>query len=149
MARVLGIDLGTRRIGLAISDATATLASPLRVLPRGSDRGVDHREIVAIAREVDAQCIVVGWPRSLSGADGPAARSVLEEVEQLRAVAGAELAVEIHDERFTTVTATARLREAGRRRTRVSVDAAAAAVILQGYLDGPGRVGSGPDRRNP
>lgn len=136
MARVLGVDLGSRRIGIAISDATATLATPYRVLARASDRATDHREIVAIAREAEADLIVVGWPRSLSGAEGPAARSVRDEVAELRAVAGPETVVELHDERFTTVTATERLRAAGRRNARESVDAAAAAVILQGYLDG-------------
>ncbi len=89
--------------------------------------------------------IVVGWPRSLSGADGPAARSVRDEVEELRAAAGADLPVELYDERFSTVTAARHLREAGRRgpagrkKQRDSIDAAAAAVILQSYLDAPGR----------
>jgi putative Holliday junction resolvase len=66
---------------------------------------------------------------------------VRDEVAELRAMAGEHLPVELHDERFTTVTATRQLREAGRHRGRDSVDAAAAAVILQSYLDGPGRAG--------
>jgi putative Holliday junction resolvase len=145
VARVLGVDLGSRRIGLAISDATATLATPLRVLSRGADHTADHTAIVAIAREEEARRIVVGWPRSLSGTDGPAARSVREEVEELRVVAGDDLPVELYDERFSTVTAARHLREAGRRgaagrkKQRDSIDAAAAAVILQSFLDAPGR----------
>jgi putative Holliday junction resolvase len=138
---VLGVDLGTRRIGLAISDATETLATPLSVLHRGANHAADHTAIVATAREEEAQRIVVGWPRSLSGRDGPAARSVRDEVDELRTAAGDDLPVELHDERFTTVTATQHLRDAGHRRTRDSIDAAAAAVILQSYLDGPGRSG--------
>jgi len=138
---MLGVDLGTRRIGLAISDATGTLATPLAVLQRASNPALDHQAIIATAREEQAQQIVVGLPRSLSGRDGPAARSVREEVAELRAVAGDHLPVELYDERFTTVTATRQLREAGRRRVRDSVDAAAAAVILQSYLDGPGPAG--------
>lgn len=139
---MLGVDLGARRIGLAISDATGTLATPLGVLQRASDPALDHQAIVATAREEQAQQIVVGLPRSLSGHDGPAARSVRDEVAELRATAGEHLPVELYDERFTTVTATRQLREAGRRRVRHSVDAAAAAVILQSYLDGPGQAGS-------
>jgi len=137
---VLGVDLGARRIGLAISDVTATLATPLTVLRRASKPALDHEAIVAVAREAQVERIVVGLPRSLSGSDGPAARSVRDEVSELRAAAGEDLPVELHDERFTTVTATRQLREAGRRRVRDSVDAAAAAVILQSFLDGPGRV---------
>jgi len=140
---VLGVDLGTRRIGLAISDPTGTLATPLAVLARASKPALDHAAIVSTALEEEAARIVVGLPRSLSGSDGPAARLVRDEVEELRGVAGDDLPVDLYDERFSTVTATRQLREAGRRRVRDSVDAAAAAVILQSYLDGPGRSGDG------
>ena len=140
---MLGVDLGTRRIGLAISDPTGTLATPLAVLERASKPALDHAAIVSTALEEEAARIVVGLPRSLSGSDGPAARLVRDEVEELRGVAGDDLPVDLYDERFSTVTATRQLREAGRRRVRDSVDAAAAAVILQSYLDGPGRSGDG------
>lgn len=135
-SRVLGVDLGSRRIGLALSDATGTLASPLSVLPRSGDVAADHRAIVATAREHGATTIVVGLPRSLSGADGPAARAVRAEVEALRAVAR-DLAVELYDERFTTVTAHRALAAGGTRRRdrKDKIDAAAAAVMLQGYLE--------------
>jgi putative Holliday junction resolvase len=128
---------------LAISDATGTLATPLAVLARASRPALDHKAIVSTALEEAAERIVVGLPRSLSGDDGPAARLVRDEVEELRGVAGQDLPVDFYDERFSTVTATRRLREAGRRKGRDSVDAAAAAVILQSYLDGPGRSGDG------
>jgi putative Holliday junction resolvase len=139
VGRILGVDLGTRRVGLAVSDPTGTLAGPHRVLERSGDPAADRRAIVAAAREVGAERIVVGLPRSLSGRDGPAARAARAEVEALRAEAGADLPVELHDERFSTVSASRAL-AAGpggrtRRGRRTSVDAAAAAIILQSYLE--------------
>jgi len=142
VSRVLGVDLGSRRIGLAVSDPSGTLASPLQVLDRGPDHASDHAAIVEVARELDVDRLVVGWPRSLSGRDGPAARAVRDEVAELETAAGPAMAVTLHDERFSTVTATRRLREsrsttrAERRRSTTGVDAAAAAVFLQSYLDG-------------
>ena len=67
---MLGVDLGSRRIGLALSDPSGTLASPLSVLERSGDRVRDHRAIVEAARENEAHTIVVGLPRSMSGAKG-------------------------------------------------------------------------------
>jgi putative Holliday junction resolvase len=134
VARLLGVDLGTRRIGLAVSDRTETLASPLTVRPRGRDHAEDHAAIVALAAAEGAAGIVVGLPRSLSGAEGPAARAAREEAEELRS--RSPLPVDLHDERFTTVSAIRRLRESGRRGAkRDPVDAAAAAEMLQSYLD--------------
>src|SRR5262245_50404625 len=134
MTRVLGVDLGTRRIGLAVSDASRTLATPLRVLERQGDAHADHVAILDAARQEEATSIVVGMPRSLSGGDGPAARAAADEIADLRAVAGDAITVEQHDERFTTVTAERRLREGGRKGS-TPIDAAAAAEILQSYLD--------------
>jgi putative holliday junction resolvase len=132
--RVLGVDLGARRIGLALSDTSGTLATPLAVHERGSDRAGDHRAIVAAAETEGAARIVVGLPRSLSGREGPAATAARREADELRALTA--LPVELHDERFTTVSATRRLRESRRgRRKREPVDAAAAAEMLQSYLD--------------
>jgi putative Holliday junction resolvase len=134
---VLGIDLGSRRIGLACSDRTGTIATPLRVLERSGDRGRDHRAIVQIATDEEAERIVVGWPLSMSGDEGPAARAARLEADELQAVSG-ELPVELHDERLTTVSAERSLLEAGLRRdARTKVrDAVAAAVMLQAYLEG-------------
>jgi putative Holliday junction resolvase len=136
MSRILGVDLGTRRIGLALSDASGTLASPLDVLARSGDRSRDHAAIVAAAREHEAATIVVGMPRSLSGKDGPAARDTRAEIEELRIAAG-DLAVEEYDERFTTVIAQRSMAEAGVRRAdrKARVDKVAAAVMLQSYLE--------------
>jgi putative Holliday junction resolvase len=134
---MIGVDLGSRRIGLACSDPTGTIATPLQVLERAGDHRADHRAIVDVAHENEAERIIVGLPLSLSGDEGPAARAVRTEVEELRGVAGEALPVEVHDERFTTVTAErsliqARLRREARRRIR---DAVAAAVMLQSYLE--------------
>ena len=136
---MLGVDLGARRIGLALSDPTQTVASPLEVIERQRNPLETHRAIVAVARANEAATIVVGLPLSLSGDTGPAARAVLEEVEGLREVAGADVDVVAFDERLTTVTAERSLREARMRRDarRRVVDKVAAAVMLQAYLETP------------
>lgn len=138
MTRALGVDLGSRRIGLATSDPSGVLASPLRVLTRAGDVEADHAAIVAAALEVDAGTIVVGLPLSLDGRPGPAARAVLAEVDALRELARpAGVEVDTYDERFSTVTAEQGLRDAlvkGSKR-RARIDAAAATVILQSWLE--------------
>jgi len=133
--RVLGIDLGAKRIGVALSDVTGTLASPLVVLNRSGDRAGDHRALAALVREHDATLVVVGLPLSLSGEAGPAARGALEEVAELQAALG--VPVETLDERFTTVSAHQALaaQGRGRRDRRALIDKAAAAVLLQAWLD--------------
>ena len=134
--RALGLDLGSKRIGVAVSDLTGTIASPLTVIQRGRSRRHDHQRIADLVRAEEAECVVVGMPRSLSGADGPAARAARAEVSALATVVG--VPVETHDERFTTVTANRALAESGVRgqARRQVVDKVAAAVILQAWLDG-------------
>jgi putative Holliday junction resolvase len=127
---VLGVDLGERRIGLAVSDPTGSVARPLRILERSGERAADRRAILSAATEAGVGRIVVGLPRTLSGREGPAARAVREEVEALRSEAGA-IEVSVYDERLTTVIA----RRAHPRRRREPVDDVAAALILQSYLD--------------
>ncbi|MGH9244432.1 MAG: Holliday junction resolvase RuvX [Acidimicrobiales bacterium] len=138
--RVLALDLGSRRIGVALSDPSGTLASPVATITRARQRVDDHRRIAELVAEHQAERVVVGLPLSLDGSVGPAARGVLAEVDELAGTLA--VPVETFDERFTTVTADGYLREAGRRgRQRVGVvDQAAAAVLLQAWLDGPGRV---------
>ena len=136
--RVLGIDLGSRRVGLALSDPGRVIASPLSVLTRGKTLADDHQRIVALATEWEVTLIVVGLPLSLTGKDGPAAIAARSEVDTLQALAGAQLPVVLHDERLTTITAQRSLRDAGvrgRDQTAV-VDKVAAAVMLQAFLDG-------------
>lgn len=134
--RALGVDLGERRIGLALSDPSRTVASPHDVLRRSGDPAVDRRAIVDVAQEAGAGVIVVGLPLSLSGKTGPAARAALAEVEALRAIAG-EIEVVVHDERLTTVTAERALIEGRVRRgaRRQVIDKVAAAVMLQSWLE--------------
>jgi len=133
--RALGFDLGSKRIGVAVSDSTGTIASPLTVVTRSRSRRHDHETLARLVRDEDAEVVVVGLPRSLSGQLGPAARGVLAEAKALATVLG--VPVETYDERLTTVVAEAALREAGiggaARRQRV--DKVAAAVILQGWLE--------------
>jgi putative Holliday junction resolvase len=136
----LGVDLGSRRIGLALSDPGGRIASPLAVLQRAKEQVDDHRAIVDVARENDAVLIVVGLPISLSGDLGPAARATLAEVDAMQNVAGADLAIETYDERLTTITAERSLNEArmSRDERRKVVDKVAAAVMLQSWLESNG-----------
>ncbi|WP_420637412.1 Holliday junction resolvase RuvX [Candidatus Poriferisocius sp.] len=134
-ARALGIDLGERRIGVAVSDAGGRMATPLVVLERSGGRPGDHRRIAELVAEYEAEVVVVGLPLSLDGGAGPAARGAAGEVEQLRSALG--VPVVTHDERLTTVIANRSLAEAGLdgRARRRRVDMVAASVILQGWLD--------------
>jgi putative Holliday junction resolvase len=134
MARILALDVGEKRIGVAVSDETETLARPLMAIKRASKRE-DFQRIVQLVEAERAGRVVVGYPRSLGGTEGPQARRVRRYTEAL--AEALPVPVEMWDERYTTVEATARLRDAGRRRSRDrgQLDAAAAAVILQDYLD--------------
>lgn len=137
--RVLALDLGSRRIGVAVSDPKGVLASPVTVVARRGDRAAEHRAIVALVTEHEAERVVVGLPLSLDGSDGPAAVAARAEAVELSRAVG--VPVELHDERLTTVTANRVLAEQGldaRARRRV-VDQVAAAVLLQSWLEGPGR----------
>ena len=140
--RVLGVDLGARRIGLALSDRLGLLAGPLEVLERTGDRAADHARILRAALENEAEVIVVGVPLSLStGRPGPAAQATLQEVAELAeraACADPPVTVETHDERLTTVTAQRSLATGGVRAKdrRAKVDKVAAAVMLQAWIDG-------------
>jgi putative Holliday junction resolvase len=134
--RVLGLDLGSRRIGVAVSDATGTLASPHGVVERCGDTAADHRRLAELVTELGAELVVVGLPLSMSGDSGPAARAAAEEASQLAALL--PVAVDTYDERLTTVSAQRALRSGGTRarQQRRVIDQAAAAVMLQAWLDG-------------
>jgi putative Holliday junction resolvase len=129
---VLGLDLGTRRIGAAVSDRTGTLASPLKVLERSGDPARDRGEIVRLVREEDVERVVVGMPTSLSGEPGPAAQAAMAETVALSAEL--EVPVVAWDERFTTVIA-GRSMQGTAKKKKSTIDAAAAAVMLQSWLD--------------
>jgi putative Holliday junction resolvase len=132
--RVLGVDLGSVRVGIAVSDPGRILATPVSVLLR--DAGL-HQRIADLVQELDAGAVVVGLPRSLDGQERAAAKVVRAEVRQLQGL----LAVPVHlqDERLSTVAAHAGMAASGKtaRRRRGSVDASAAAVLLQSWLDSP------------
>jgi putative holliday junction resolvase len=135
VSRALGLDIGSRRVGVALSDSGGTVATPYEVVDRSGDRGRDHRRIAALVDEAGADVVVVGMPLSLDGSIGPAAQAVLDELDQLRGV----LAVEIvtWDERLSTVQAERSLRAGNVRKAkrRRVVDQVAATVILQSWLD--------------
>ncbi len=135
--RVLGIDLGSVRIGIALSDPSRTVASPHSVLARSRDHATDHRAILELVRAEEVTAIVVGLPLSLSGATGPAARAAEAEIDELRTAVGPDVEVVAHDERLTTISAERSLGEArmSRSQRRAVVDKVAAAVLLQSWLD--------------
>jgi putative Holliday junction resolvase len=136
--RVLALDVGERRVGIAVSDPTGALARPLQALARSS-REVDFASVAAIVAEHDVGLVVVGLPFSLDGTEGPQARRITGYANRL--ADHLSVPVVLWDERFTTAEAEEILRqsrsEKKRRRARTSgeLDAIAAAVILQSYLD--------------
>lgn len=133
--RALGLDLGQRRVGVAVSDRTGTVASPLMVLQRSGSVAQDHRRIAALVIEEEAEIVVIGMPLSLSGAAGRAAQAARREADALASVIS--VPVTTVDERLSTVTAERSLREAGVTgpKRRQVVDKVAAAVFLQAWLD--------------
>ena len=131
----IGIDVGSVRVGVAASDATGTLASPVQVLQRDR-RGSDLAAIAALATEREAIEIVVGMPRTLGDRQGAAATAARDyAVEVARRVA--PVSVRLFDERLSTVQAQRVLQETGHtvKSSRKVIDAAAAVVILQAALD--------------
>lgn len=144
MVRAIGLDLGERRIGVALSDSAGTLATPYEVVTRSGDRTRDLARLAELVAEADAEVVVVGLPLSLDGSRGPAAQRVEVEVDELRARLG--VPVELHDERLSTVEAERRLRTAGvkGRQRRHVVDQVAATVILQSWLDASRPPDEGP-----
>ena len=133
--RALGVDLGTRRVGLALSDSGGLVATPLEVLERSGSEAQDHAAIAAMVAEREVEVVVVGLPLSLDGSMGPAARAARAEIGRLAAVVG--VPVEPCDERLTTVSAERHLRagEVKAPRRRQVVDMVAASVLLQSWLD--------------
>jgi putative holliday junction resolvase len=130
--RILGIDLGQARIGVAVSDELGLLAHPVETIPASSDA---LRRIAELVREKNAERVVVGLPRHMNGAAGASAADALAFAEKLRGLVPCEVVT--WDERLTTTAANRALRESGRktRNSRHVVDQVAAQMILQGYLD--------------
>jgi putative Holliday junction resolvase len=131
VSRSLGIDYGTKRVGLALSDTLGLTANPLTVVPRSSI--VD--EVIRLVKEQDVGTIVIGLPTGLGGDEGISASEARELADELATATGVD--VVLRDERYTTRIAETALLESGmkRRKRRESVDKVAAAIILQDYLD--------------
>jgi putative Holliday junction resolvase len=136
--RALGLDLGERRIGVAISDSAQSVASPLCTVDRRAGSTSGHEEIRELVREWEPGVIVVGLPLGLDGRRGKAALSAEQEASTLASeLAGEGVEVVTHDERFTTVEADRALAATGMKgkKRRGSIDRSAAAVMLQAWLE--------------
>jgi putative Holliday junction resolvase len=131
--RILGVDLGQARIGVAVSDELGMLAHPVETIPARVDAA---RRIADIVREKDAERVVVGLPRHMNGSLGTGGVEALAFVEKLQAMLSCKVVT--WDERLTTMAANRALRESGQktRDSRNVIDQVAAQMILQGYLDG-------------
>ena len=135
---MLGVDLGERRIGVAVSDSAGRLALARGAITRQAGSDDHRRQLVELARREGATHVVIGLPLGLNGRDGPASRRVRAEVQVLTPqLQAAGASVELWDERFTTVSAHRSLQQAGMsgRRRRAVVDQTAAAILLQAWLD--------------
>lgn len=135
VGRRLGVDVGSVRVGVAVSDPAGVLATPLATLRRDERSGSDLRQLVELVAEYEVVEVVVGLPRTLAGREGPAAvaaRSYADALAPLLSVP-----VRMVDERLTTVVASRALSDRGvkGRKQRAVVDQAAAVAILQGWLD--------------
>lgn len=134
MSRVMAIDLGSARTGVAVSDELGMLAQPWKTLPGGE---AAFEAVRAAVEEVKPSRVLVGLPRNMDGSSGPAAEAAREFAGRLRAVV--ECPVDLWDERLTTVAAQRALRESGRkaRDQRSVIDQVAAQILLQSWLDRP------------
>ena len=135
----MALDVGDRRIGVALSDPTGLLATPLTAVDRLYARPSEFDEIISLAQENDVEAIIVGMPVTLAGRLGHQARQVRDFISELSD--HTDLAIETVDERYSTVQAQRMLNESERRpskdrnQDRGHLDASAAAVFLQSYLD--------------
>ncbi len=131
MSRVLGVDYGAKRVGLAVSDPLGLSARPLSVVPRSSA----VVNVMNLVKELDVGTIVVGLPTGLSGGEGTSASEARKLADELGTATGVD--VVLLDERFTSRMAEEKLVQTGmkRRERRQKVDKVAAAIILQDYLD--------------
>jgi putative holliday junction resolvase len=137
LGRRLGVDFGEVRVGVALSDPSGVLATPLVTLNRDRSGGADLGALVALVAEHEVVEVVVGLPRTLAGRHGPAAQAAADYARVLAARLGDGVPVRLTDERFTTVSAARVLAERGvrGRKQRAVVDQAAAVEILQGWLE--------------
>jgi putative Holliday junction resolvase len=132
--RILAIDYGSQRIGLALSDPTGTLARPLPFVPAKGDAKL-AREIIELAKTHEVHLFILGLPRNMDGTSGEAAAKVQAFAEIFRQATTTPL--KLIDERLSTVQASRQLQESGKntRKQRGQIDSESACVLLQGYLD--------------
>lgn len=137
VGRVLGVDVGEVRVGVALSDPAGILATPLVTLTRDRSGGRDLDALAAMVVEHEVVEVVVGLPRTLAGREGPAARAAMDYAHALAGRLDPGVPVRLTDERLTTVSATRMLTERGvrGRKQRAVVDQAAAVEILQHWLE--------------
>jgi putative Holliday junction resolvase len=133
---IIGLDVGDKHIGVAM--AVGTIAVPVAVIKR-TEEEVDLERIAALTRDYETELIVIGLPRSMDGSIGAQAELVLEFTKSLSDYI--DIPIDMCDERLTTVTADQLLQESGakRKQRKANIDAMAAAVILQAYIDGKNR----------
>ncbi len=132
--KYLGLDVGDRRVGVACGDSQVRIATPLEVIARAAIEQ-DARALAKIVRDYDAEQLIVGLPRNMDGTQGAQADAVIAYAEKI--AHALNLPLTLWDERLSTVEATKRTHETGARgkKSRRGLDAIAAAVILQDYLD--------------
>ena len=152
--RFVGVDFGRKRIGLATSDATAMLAKAWRMVPAGATPAASADLVAALVRPLVAdddgvEAVVIGFPKRLDGRDSDQAPAVRVFAEALARLVDRPIAFQ--DERLTSVEAEARLaeREPDWRKRKPMIDAEAAAIILQDFLDGRARERAGGDSPEP
>ena len=135
--RILGLDIGARRIGVAVSDELGWTAQPLETIDLGKRSNLKDAaaRVAAVAEQVGAEKVVFGLPLNMDGSEGPAAQAARTLAEEVAETSG--LPVEPWDERLTTVSAERALLEAdmSRKKRKKKIDQVAAQLILQGYLD--------------
>jgi putative Holliday junction resolvase len=133
VGRLLALDVGEKRVGVALCDETQTLARPLLTLSRASKKE-DFAKIATLCREHAIEKVIVGLPKTLRGEEGPQAQRVRRYAIELQAALG--LPIEFWDERYSTVEANDLMAATTRKLSgKYEIDAFAAAVILQEYLD--------------
>jgi putative holliday junction resolvase len=137
LSRILAVDYGERRIGMAMSDPSATIAQPLPTLIRRAGKRPPVSRILEIITSNEIEAVVVGLPLALSGEDTDWTRDVREFAQTLRTRSG--VTVDLFDERMTSVQAERAVRELGlkksQREQKERIDSAAAMILLQLYLD--------------
>lgn len=134
MTRILGIDFGTVRIGLALSDPTGTLASPLPHLEKKTISQI-NAALTELVETHEISRVVVGLPRNMDGSYGPAAEKVRDFISKIQG--SLSVPIETQDERLTTVQASKQLSQIGlnQKELRKKIDSSSASLILQQYLD--------------